>query len=111
MLRRLDLEAAYLACGLAVFWLAASSFFVWLAINGFGLDGDAQRPSFTIAEYTVMVGICLTPTLVSCGLAVMAMQERRPWQADVFGFAALLAIAVCFGLASHWANHPAVSAA
>lgn len=109
MLRRLDLEAAYLAYGLAVVWLAASSFFAWLVINGFGLDREAPRPSISTAEHFAMIGICLMPTLVCCGLATLAIRERRPWQADIFGFAALLAIAACFGTAALWANHVTAS--
>jgi hypothetical protein len=100
MLRRLDLEAAYLAYGLAAFWLAASSFFAWLAINGFGLDADAPPPHISITEHVVMIGICLTPTLVSCGLATLAIRKRREGQAVGFGFAALSTIAVCFATAA-----------
>jgi hypothetical protein len=109
MLRRLDLEAAYLAYGLAVFWLAASSFFAWLAINGFGQNRDVLRPSISITEYIVMIGICLTPTLVSCGLATLAIRKRRQGAAVGFGFAALFTIAVCFAIAALWANHVAAS--
>lgn len=107
MLRRLDLEAAYLACGLAVFWCAATSFFAWLAMNGFGLDREAPRPVITVTEYVVTIGICLVPTLASCGLAWVAMQKRRPWQANAFGFAALLLIGVCFSIAALWSNRVA----
>jgi len=109
MLRRLDLEAAYLACELAVFWLAASSFFAWLAINGFGQDRHVLRPSISTTEYIAMIGICLVPTLVSCGLAALAMDKRRQGTAVGFGFAAIFTIAVCFAIAALWANHVAAS--